>query len=950
VQRRGVTVTGAVLVAVAILGLASAVGTPSSGAAPGDPVTQLVSTGPGVHAPVGSTIAPFDISMSADGRFVAFDAFGIGLVPEDTNPGLDVFVADRTSGKISLVSTTPAGGAANGLSIAPSISADGSKVAFQSSASNLVATDTNLNVDVFVRDLHAGTTTIASVSTAGVQATGQSFSPALASDGSAVSFSSDAPDLVAGDTAGHLDVFVRTLGPAPTTTRVSVGPAGVEANGDSTASSISSGGDRVVFSSAATNLVLSDAAGHTDVFLRTLSASETRMLSLGSGGEADGDSTVPEISADGSHVTFASSASNLVAGDSNGAKDIFLATTANPPALARVNLNGTTQADTGTTSDLPHLDSAGTRVTFQSDSAQLVSGDTNGHTDTFLRDTATGVTTRTSRSSTGQASGSSTVPAISGNGLVAAFTSDATNIASDDTSAAFDIFVNELATNTVTAVNRAYPEANEPSFGVSASSDGRYVAFASYASNLVAGDTNATIDVFRKDLTTGTIERVSVAADGSQNTRSALEPSISADGRFVSFTGDRLVAGDTNQANGSSASDVYVRDMVAHTTTMVSVSSDEVEGQASSLGSSISADGQTIAFRSHANNLVAGDTNDTDTQPDIFVRHITAGTTERASVATAGTQSNGFSDQPYLSGDGTHVAFSSNATNLVANDTNTNDDVFVRDLVHQQTERVSLNADGSQIANDSYVGGMSADGSMVGFATDADGVVAGDNNAAYDGFVRNLVLHTTALVTVGDDESLGNGDSDAPLLSANGSRVLFGSTASNLVAGDSNGARDLFVRDLAASTTTRGNLATAGTQDNESGSAASEALVGAITSDGTGVAFTSLGSNLVAGDTNALQDAFFRRLAAPAQASTTTTTTATPGGSSTTTTAAPGGSSTTTTAAPGGSTTTSVLGAAIPRTGSNTRALLLMALLLVGLGCVASGQGMLAGTSARRRR
>ena len=216
-------------------------------------------------------------------------------------------------------------------------------------------------------------------------------------------------------------------------------------------------------------------------------------------------------------------------------------------------------------------------------------------------------------------------------------------------------------------------QGNDTSTEASISADARFVAFWSDASNLVGGDTNGVEDVFVRDRQTGTTELVSVATGGTQGNARSRYPSISSDGRFVVFWSDasNLVAGDTN-----GSADVFVRDRLSGTTERVSLAAGGAQGNADSLGPSISASGRFVAFWSLATNLVAGDTNAWN---DVFVRDRQSATTERVSVATGGAQGDFNSYDPSISADGRFVAFESGATNLVAGDTNGSFDVFLRD-------------------------------------------------------------------------------------------------------------------------------------------------------------------------------------------------------------------------------------------------------------------------------
>lgn len=207
------------------------------------------------------------------------------------------------------------------------------------------------------------------------------------------------------------------------------------------------------------------------------------------------------------------------------------------------------------------------------------------------------------------------------------------------------------------------------------SGDGRFVTFTSDASNLVAGDTNGTWDVFVRDLRAGVTRRVSVGSQGQQaNDRSGSWPTaLSYHGRFVAFdsTASNLVSGDTN-----AVSDVFVRDLVNNTTRRVSKSSAGGQGDLGSDSPTMSADGWTVGFASYATDLVSTDTND---RRDVFVRDRRARTTRRVSVSSSGVQADNASLTPAISPDGQHVAFSSDASNLVGGDTNAATDVFVRD-------------------------------------------------------------------------------------------------------------------------------------------------------------------------------------------------------------------------------------------------------------------------------
>ena len=228
----------------------------------------------------------------------------------------------------------------------------------------------------------------------------------------------------------------------------------------------------------------------------------------------------------------------------------------------------------------------------------------------------------------------------------------------------------------------------DPSPSISA--EGRYVAFASLATDLVPGDSNELCDVFVHDQQTGDTFLVSVASNGTQGNGDSNRPSISADGRYVAFESwaSNLVPGDTNHNY-----DVFVHDRQTGQTERVSVASDGTQGNGFCTSPSISADGRHVAFTSEASNLVAADTNDAG---DVFVHDRQTGQTERVSVASDGTQGNGFCASPSISADGRYTAFRPEASNLVRGDANDIEDIFVHDRQTGQTVRISVASQGSQ--------------------------------------------------------------------------------------------------------------------------------------------------------------------------------------------------------------------------------------------------------------
>jgi Tol biopolymer transport system component len=417
------------------------------------------------------------------------------------------------------------------------------------------------------------------------------------------------------------------------------------------------------------------------------------------------------------------------------------------------------------------------------------------------------------------------------------------------------------------------------------SADGRYVAFASKASNLVPGDTNDAFDVFVRDTclnapsgcTPGT-QRVSVSGNGAEGNGNSgwtpeapeLSVAISGTGRYIAFVSaaTNLVTGDTNNWN-----DVFLRDTCRGVATgcvpqtiLVSAGIGGTPSNSHSTHVAISRSGLRVAFISPASNLVANDTNDAI---DVFVRETCGGTpgnclpeTTRVSVSDSGIQSNRDSIHPSFSGDGRFIVFASSGTNLVADDTNDAFDVFRRDTCFgsvsgcvPSTVRVSLASTGQQsTGGQTFFPKVSSDGRYVSFVSGASDLVPGDSNRVNDLFLRDTCLgaasgcvpSTTALSLSSVGELVGG--AWLPALSDSARYAVFTSSEWRLVAGDSNNTFDIFVRDTCIDApsgcvpeTRRLSVAFDGSEGN--GASTSPA----ISADGRFVCFSSGASNLVPG-------------------------------------------------------------------------------------------------------
>lgn len=733
-------------------------------------------------------------AISGNGRYVAFVSEADNLVPDDNNGVADIFVHDRLTGETRRVSVDSNGIEANGSSSGPAISFTGRYVAFQSTASNLVADDTNGHTDIFVHDMDTGETTRVSVDSSGLESDRASSEPSISGNGRFVAFRSGATNLVPGQANGRVHTYVHDRDTGATT-RVSVDSNGAQADDSSFSHSVSGGGRYVVFRSSATNLVSNITNNARDIFVHDRNTGITTRVSVSSDGtQGNGNSDFPAISVDGRYVTFSSVATNLVEGAANGILNGFIHDR-QTGLTERFSVNEAGIQANGPVTGRAPVSSDGQIVVFASEADNLVANDTNRWSDIFVRNRPAETTNRISQGPiSSQGNAASEKPRISADGCQVAFASDATNLAAGSTNLFTDIYVHDCQLGAITRVSVASDatEANGRSHDATISADGRFVAFASEASNLVADDTNGFTDIFVHDRQTGITTRVSVASDGSEANDSSHRPALSADGRYVVFHSDasNLVADDTNAAR-----DVFVHDRTTGLTERVSIGSNGDEANDRSFGASISDDGNLVAFASYASNL----TEDPPTgNIETYVHNRTTGLTTWVSVSSDGSKPDEDSDEGMISGNGRYVVFRSYASNLVPDVNNDRGDIFVHDLETGITERVSISSDGQEGNDESYEPAISADGRYVAFTSDADNLVPDDTNESPDVFVHDRQTGTTLLVSRSSSGELAeqSGESFNPSLSADGRFVAFDSTASNLVKADTNGFRDIFRRDL----------------------------------------------------------------------------------------------------------------------------------------------------------
>jgi Tol biopolymer transport system component len=405
-----------------------------------------------------------------------------------------------------LASAPSPGGVADGASRNPALSATGRVIAFDTTATNVVANDLNGAVrDVVALDLRTGQRRLVSVPASGIVPNGPSLRPAISRDGLRVVFISGASNLVADDTNGVDDVFVREGG-GPII-RVSQAPDGSPANGPSSTPDISEDGRFAVFTSEASNLVTGDTNGVADVFVRDLPTGLTRRVSVSTTGvQATATSSAPAISPDGGFVSFASGASNLVPNDTNGVSDIFVRDiSAGRTGRASVASGGGQQNRSlpRPFTQISDISRDGRYVVFDSDATNLVRGDSNRRTDVFLRDRTARRTKIVSLDSVGfLGNNDSFAPTITPNGRLVAFESISTNLARGG-GPREDIFVRDVeqrTTSVVSATASGDPRGPELVKQLlqrpAVSQSGKVAAFISTAPNVTPGDTNGVADVF----------------------------------------------------------------------------------------------------------------------------------------------------------------------------------------------------------------------------------------------------------------------------------------------------------------------------------------------------------------------------------------------------------------------------------------------------------------------
>ncbi|MDB5385913.1 MAG: hypothetical protein JWM11_1559 [Planctomycetaceae bacterium] len=826
-------------------------------------------------------------SISADGQLIAFQSKADNLVPNDTDGQSDAFVFNRTTGIVTLISVgldgTAVGKQIDDASPAV-ISPDGRYVAFMSNSGDIIPGFTNFfgHIEVYVRDLSTGTTSLVSVAPDGVTAgDGSSSAPVFSADSRHIGFASDSGNLVAGPQYhGNLNLFERDL-TTGTTQLVTIGHDGIN-DGDNSSGpmALSSDGSIAVFQSSAENLVSNDNNGIEDVFVRNMVTGITTLVSVDSSGltSAAGHSMLSSsgevMSSDGRYVVFHSNAPNIVTpapgGPNSYLRDLQTGTTvlvSTTPEGLGANSNGSEV-----------LSPDGRWVAFATASSDLVPLPTNESTNVYVRNIQTGVLSLVSVNLAGTAGGNDNSGigtffdspgglSFSADGSSLAFRSLSTDLTPGVVTATRNLYVRNLDTGTTTLItpnlkgnNGAAGDADATSPAV-LSANGQFIAFEETADDLVSRDNNHQQDVFVSDVKANQSFLVSTRSPQLPAAFPAAEGgelnSISADGRFIAFTSSVFygqtfsdLAPTITFSSTISADHVFVRDQQTGQIVVADLDSNGIAVGGSS--PVLSPDGRYVAFLGANNLLPSGITTSGDHDLNVFVRDLQTNTTTIASLTPDGTH-----DVPVTAGtkiaisdDGRFVSFSSNVADPIPGVTNPNQDqaIFIDDLQTGTTTLVSHDtANDGQINGNSVDFSISNDGRYVVFRSADANLVNGDLNNGSDVYRWDRTTNAVSLVSVNaSGTGAGNSESavgDPPKMTPDGRFIVFTSDASDLVSGSGGNVTDIFLRDMGdgttAPSTTVMDINSAGTGPGNDNSFAPS-----ISADGTKIAFVSNATDL----------------------------------------------------------------------------------------------------------
>lgn len=720
----------------------------------------------GISAPMDSNGDSSAVAVSSDGRFSLFYSDAGNLVAGDSNGLGDLFLHDQQTGAVERVNVGNAGAQATAATdLQADVSDDGRYVVFQSRAAGLVAQDTYGQPQIYLRDRVAATTTLLSADPGGVAAASGAFEPHISGDGRYVLMRSSS-QLGADMVHGWNDIYRldRQSGQMTIVTRT---VANEPSSGNSFNAQISDNGRFVVFSTGALNLL--PGGSGVGIVMRDLDSGAYTAVSVTPSGGDTGYRLLPQgnaISADGRYVLFETDAA-LDVQDGNLRSDAFRFDRQDG-SIVRVSLSaaGATLSEGATARA---LSADGNLLLMQTRSANVLgSPQPFGNDRGYVRNLSSGeVRSVGPRNGPEQYYDMALDCHLAGTAPVAVCSSLNDRLADADDNEFMDVFRRDLVLAQSSRISRslAGPEfalanGHSGAYGAAVSADGRFVAFESKASNLVVGDNNGVRDVFLRDRLLGTTQRISSGADATPC--ESNEPDITPDGRYVVF---RSCAALAAPAAGMMAQ-IYRYDRISGEMLLVSRSAAGGAPNSASFTPRLSDDGNVVVFHSHATNLVAGG----PARDALYVRDIAAATTAWANRPAQGRAQPMFDWD--VSGDGRQVLFSDSSGDFVSGDDNEVIDTFSYDRQSGQIERLSLGPAGEQLEAGSVFCGVSRDASVVAFLSGSS-----QTPCERPGIVlrnRNTGASVCADLAWQQYELFGSGYSCG--LSANGDRLAFTST------------------------------------------------------------------------------------------------------------------------------------------------------------------------------
>jgi Tol biopolymer transport system component len=801
--------------------------------------------------------------ISTNGEWVLFESFASNLVPGDNNNASDIFVRDVVKGTTLLVSASTSGSVGNRTSKNAVFSHDGRYVAFASLASNLVPGDTNRLQDVFVRDLQTGTTTLASfgsVTSSVGYPSGNSDLPVITPDGRYVTFSSSSSR---SPNRGLLDEIYRRDLVERSTIWVSADASNVVnsvfgfTNVNVTAFNHAMSDDgQVIYYEAAPD------AGSTAVLLRYDAATGLTLTIHTNAANATLAAGALDMTPDGRKVAFMA-----YTGDNSGSNTFILVWDAETGTITLASESLINPVWESMDASAPALDQTGRYVAFLSSAEGLVTNALRSGNHLYVRDLQAGTTALADEDAAGVGSGVALggFPSINPGGRVVAFNAPDGTLVPGDQNGFYDVFVRDLVSRTNELISAATAGLESLTVnGLSTlspgcvSSDGRFVAFRSAATDLVAGQFDGHLNIFLRDLALQTNILVSVNTNGLPGNANSTEPAISADGSRVAFTS---YASDLVPGIYTNLQNVFVRDWRNGTTTLVSANATgQGGGNSNSYSPAISGDGRFVLFTSQAGNLASGLSG---SGPWLFVRDLQANQTHALYPSSVSNAS--------MTPDGHFVAFAASSRGLATEDsiyvwdTLAAARVYTNTFTQGQTTALAISPDGQKIiyalggtvsqliafdrvANTNWVIAPYLLASKPGLRFSADGrwvTYATQGNVGqvflYDFSTGNLQLISQAFASGVPP----NGASDAPDISADGRFIAYHSAASNLVPGDTNDVPDVFIYDRLTGTTTLLTSSRFGPW-----SASNRSMDPVFSADGRALFFESAASDLIEHDFN----------------------------------------------------------------------------------------------------